>query len=193
MSSDLKIQTMSDKGVFRLVMVVSAVVLIAVIILNRKILPVPEVIPEFVYKLPKLNAFINGTCSLLLLLSLYFIKQKNIALHKKLNIITFILSSIFLVSYITYHWMAHETKYPGEDSLRTVYLVILVSHIILAAGVLPLILLSFWYGLKSQQPGGEAYVQKHRRLTRWSFPIWLYVTVTGVVVYVMISPYYAFS
>jgi putative membrane protein len=183
---------MSDKKIFRLVMIVSAVVLIAVVILNRKILPVPAVIPSFVYKLPKLNAFINGTCSLLLLLSLYSIRQKNIPLHRKLNIITFLLSSVFLVSYITYHWMAKETTFPVGDPLRTPYLIILVSHIILAALVLPLILLSFWYGLKSQEPNGAGYLAKHRRLTRWSFPIWLYVTVTGVVVYMMISPYYSF-
>jgi putative membrane protein len=184
---------MNDKSVFRLVMVISVVVFVAVIILNRKILPVPEVIPSFVYKLPKLNAFINGTCSLLLLLSLYFIRQKNIPLHRKLNIITFCLSSIFLISYITYHWMAEETIFPKENPLRSSYLVILISHIILAASVLPLILLSFYYGLKSQEPGGEAYVERHKKLTRWSFPIWLYVTITGVVVYLMISPFYTFS
>ncbi|MBA3971088.1 MAG: DUF420 domain-containing protein [Bacteroidetes bacterium] len=183
---------MSDKSVFRLVMGVSIFVFIAVIILNRKILPVPEVIPDFVFKLPKLNAFLNGTCSLLLLLSLYMIKQKNIQAHKKLNIITFILSSVFLVSYIMYHWMAHETTYPEGSPVRTTYLIILVSHIILAALVLPLVLLSFYYGLKTQGPGGEIYVQKHRRITRWSYPIWLYVTISGVIVYAMISPYYAF-
>lgn len=182
---------MSDKLVFRIIMTVSVVVFVAVIILNKKILPVPETIPSFVYKLPKLNAFINGTCSLLLLLSLYMIRQKNIAIHKKLNITTFILSSVFLLSYITYHWMAKETSYP-YGPLRSSYLVILISHIILAALVLPLILLSFYYGLKTQQPNGEVYIRKHRRLTRWSFPIWLYVTITGVVVYVMISPYYTF-
>lgn len=184
---------MNDKSVFRLVTVISAVVFVAVIILNRKILPVPEVIPDFVYKLPKLNAFINGTCSLLLLLSLYFIKQKNIQLHRKLNIITFCLSSVFLLSYITYHWMAAETIFPKEDPLRSPYLVILISHIILAAAVLPLVLLSFYYGLKSQEPNGHSYVERHRKLTRWSFPIWLYVTITGVVVYLMISPFYAFN
>jgi putative membrane protein len=73
---------------------VSIFVFVAVVILNKKILPVPETIPSFVYSLPKLNAFINGTCSLLLLLSLYMIKQKNIEAHKKINIITFILSSL---------------------------------------------------------------------------------------------------
>ncbi len=183
---------MKDKAVFRLVMAVSVFVLVAVIILNKKILPVPEVIPDFVYKLPKLNATLNGTCSLLLLLSLYMIKQRNIELHKKLNIIAFCLSALFLLSYITYHWMAQEAVFPADSPLRTSYLVILVSHIILAAIVLPLVLLSFYYGLKSQEPGGQAYyIPKHRKLVRWSFPIWLYVTITGVVVYLMISPYYA--
>jgi putative membrane protein len=183
---------MNDKSVFKLVTVISVVVFVAVIILNRKILPVPDVIPDFVYKLPKLNAFINGTCSLLLLLSLYFIKEKNIAIHRKLNIIAFCLSAVFLLSYITYHWMAAETVFPKDNPLRTSYLVILISHIILAAAVLPLILLSFYYGLKSQEPGGEPYTIRHRKLTRWSFPIWLYVTITGVVVYLMISPFYTY-
>lgn len=181
---------MNDKIVFRIVMGLSIFVFVAVIILNKKILPVPEIIPNFVYKLPKLNAFLNGTCSLLLLLSLYMIKQRNIASHKKLNIIAFVLSSIFLLSYITYHWMAQETAYPLDSPMRATYLIILISHIILAALVLPLILLSFYYGLRSQEAGGEVYIQKHRKLTRWSFPIWLYVTITGVVVYVMISPFY---
>ena len=180
---------MSDKLVFRIIMAVSVFVFVAVIILNKKILPVPETVPAFVFKLPKLNAMLNGTCSLLLLLSLYMIKQKNIAVHKKLNIIAFVLSSVFLLSYITYHWLAVETAYPAGP-LRTPYLVILISHIILAALVLPLVLLSFYYGLKTQAPNGHVYYQKHKKLTRWSFPIWLYVTITGVVVYVMISPYY---
>lgn len=181
---------MNDKSVFRIIMGISIFVFVAVVILNKKILPVPEVIPDFVYKLPKLNAFLNGTCTLLLLLSLYMIKQKNIATHKKLNILAFVLSSVFLVCYITYHWMAQETSYPAELPMRTTYLIILISHIILAALVLPLILLSFYYGLKAQQEGGIEYIKKHRKITRWSYPIWLYVTITGVVVYVMISPFY---
>ncbi|MCX6296957.1 MAG: DUF420 domain-containing protein [Bacteroidetes bacterium] len=181
---------MKDKLVFRIIMVVSIIVFIAVIILNKKILPVPEVIPDFVYKLPKLNAMLNGTCALLLLLSLYMIRQGNIAMHKKLNIIAFVLSAVFLVSYITYHWMAQETIYPKELSSRTTYLIILISHIILAALVLPLVLLSFYYGLRTQQADGDLYIKKHRKITRLSFPIWLYVTITGVVVYLMISPFY---
>jgi putative membrane protein len=174
-----------DRLYFRLVLAVSLFVFVAVIVLNRKILPRPEPVPTFAYSLPALNAFINGTCTLLLLLSYYFIRRKNISAHKTTNIITFLLSSVFLVSYITYHYLADETRYPAENPLRPLYLTILASHIILAAAVLPLILLSFYHGLRMN-------VEKHRKLTRWSFPIWLYVTATGVVVYLMISPYYPF-
>jgi putative membrane protein len=141
--------------------------------------------PNWVMYLPKLNAFINGTCSVLLLLSLYFIKQKNIAAHKAINLTAFGLSSLFLISYIMYHWMANETSFPAENSMRGIYLTILISHIILAACVLPLILLSFYYGLQMN-------VEKHKKIVRFTYPIWLYVTVTGVIVYAMISPYYQF-
>jgi putative membrane protein len=178
-------QTNQDKFYFRLVLSVSIFVFAVVLILNRKILPRPEIVPSFAYFLPKINALINGTCSILLLVSLYFIKRKNIAAHKTTNIITFILSSLFLVSYILFHYLADETKFPAENPLRPVYLIILVSHIVLAAGALPLILLSFYHGL-------QLNVERHKKLVRWTFPIWLYVTVTGVVVYLMISPYYNF-
>lgn len=190
---------MSDKAVFRLVMAVSLLVLAAVVLLNRQVLPKPETIPAFAYSLPALNAFINGTCSVLLLLSLYFIRRKNIVVHKRLNITTFILSSIFLVSYVTYHYLADDTRYGDLDhnkvvddaeiaaagAMRTVYFIILITHIILAAVVLPLVLLTFYRGLKGD-------VERHRKIARFTFPIWLYVTVTGVVVYLMISPYYNF-
>jgi putative membrane protein len=175
----------NDKLYFRIVMALSIVVFLAVVVLNRKWLPRPEIMPDFVQYLPKLNAIINGTCSVLLLISLYFIKQKNIAAHKTTNIVTFVLSSMFLVSYVMYHYFANETIFPLENGLRPVYLTILISHIILAALVLPLVLLSFYHGLLMN-------VQKHKKLVRWAFPIWLYVTVTGVVVYIMISPYYPF-
>lgn len=190
---------MTDKFIFRFVAAISAFVFIVVIVLNKRLIPAPAEIPHFVRYLPKLNALLNGTCSILLLISLYFIKQQNITMHKRLNILTFCLSSLFLVSYILFHYLMPETIYgdingdgilsPAETatvgSVRTIYLVILTSHIILAAGVLPLILLSFYRGLQMQ-------VQKHKKLVRWTFPIWLYVTVTGVIVYIMVSPYYHF-
>jgi len=190
---------MTDKFIFRFVAAVSIFVFLVVLILNRHLIPAPAQVPSFVIYLPKLNAILNGTCSVLLLLSLYFIKQKNITVHKRINILAFCLSSLFLVSYIGFHYLAPETRYgdvngdgilsPDEaaaaGSIRYVYYVILTSHIILAAGVLPLILLSFYRGLQMQ-------VEKHKKLVRWAFPIWLYVTVTGVIVYLMVSPYYHF-
>jgi putative membrane protein len=194
-----KTNNTQDKLIYRFIIGVSVFVFLVVLILNRKILPAPAVLPAFTYKLPLLNAFLNGTCSILLLLSLFFIKQKNIAMHKRINITAFILSSLFLVSYIIFHYLAPETRYGDLDgngivsaaeksatgSLRYIYYTILISHIILAAVVLPLILFSFNFALQSQ-------IAKHRKIVRWTWPIWFYVTVTGVIVYIMISPYYQF-
>lgn len=190
---------MTDKFIFRFVAAISIFVFLVVVILNRHLIPAPANIPSFIVYLPKLNAIINGTCTILLLATLYFIRQGNIKIHKTINIVTFCLSSLFLVSYILFHYLNPETRFgdlngdgilsPEEKAsvgnIRYVYYVILTSHIILAAGVLPLILLSFYRGLQMQ-------VEKHKKLVRWTWPIWLYVTITGVVVYFMIAPYYPF-
>ena len=174
---------MNERNTFRLVLAISLVVLVAVIILNRKILPVPDPVPSFVYSLPALNAILNGTCTILLIVSFLAIRRKNIELHRKINLSTFALSSLFLVSYICYHWMAEETRFPEDNPIRPWYLALLISHIVLAALVLPMVLMSFYYGLKME-------TVKHRKLVRFTFPIWLYVTASGVLVYLMISPYY---
>ncbi len=191
---------MTDKFIFRFVAIVTVVVILLVVLLNRHMIPGPAVAPVFTPYLPMLNAVLNGTCTVLLLLSLYFIKQGNITVHKMLNIITFCLSSLFLVSYVLFHYlMRNETVYGdlngdgkvlGDELViyglqRKIYLSILIPHIILAAGVLPLVLLSFYRGLQMQ-------VEKHRKLVRWTFPIWLFVTASGVVVYLMIKPFYHF-
>jgi putative membrane protein len=191
---------MTDKFIFRFVAGVTIFVITVVILLNRHLIPGPATPPAFTPYLPLLNAILNGTCSVLLLISLYFIKNGNITVHKRLNILTFCLSSLFLVSYILFHYlMRNDTMYGDIDgdgllskselsdvgSLRKIYLWILVPHIVLAAGVLPLILLSFYRGLQMQ-------VEKHKKLVRWAFPIWLFVTISGVVVYLMIKPYYHF-
>lgn len=179
---------MNNRFIARLITAVSIFVLLVVVILQSKVLnifPDKNAIPGWVFFLPKLNAIINGTCSVLLILSLYFIKKKDIATHKKLNITTFVLSSLFLVSYIIFHATGIKTTFGGTGPIRTIYYFILITHIILAAVVLPLVLFSFQKGLQMQ-------VEKHKKLVRWSYPIWLYVTITGVVVYLMISPYYTF-
>jgi len=102
---------MTDKFIFRFVAAISVFVFLVVLILNRHLIPAPATIPSFIVYLPKLNAILNGTCSILLLTSLYFIKQGNITVHKRINIFTFCLSSIFLVSYILFHYLNPETRF----------------------------------------------------------------------------------
>ena len=187
----------NEKPVKWAVYITTVAVCALVTVLNQKWIPHPDIYPAFIHQLPKLNAILNGTCSVLLLFSLWAIKKRNIPLHKKLNLTAFALSALFIISYVTAHYFIPDTKYGDVDhdgimsavesaavsGIKPVYLVILLTHIFLAVVVLPLVLLSFYYGLTDQR-------EKHKKLTRFSYPIWLYVTVTGVVVYLMISPYY---
>jgi putative membrane protein len=172
-----------EKIYLRLIFFISAVVFLLVFFLSQ--LPRSETVPPFVKFLPVLNAILNGTTSVLLLFSFYFIRRKKIQIHKKLNLAAVTLSAIFLLSYVTFHSFGIETRFPADNPLRPIYLFILSSHILLAAIVLPFVLISLYRGLTNQ-------VARHKKITRWSFPIWLYVTVTGVIVYLMISPYYKF-
>ncbi|MBM3918597.1 MAG: DUF420 domain-containing protein [Sphingomonadales bacterium] len=174
---------MNEKLALKFIYTVSALVLVAVVVLFN--LPKNEEVPQLVQKLPELNAWINGTCTLLLSVSWWMVRTRQIEWHKRLNITAFCLSSLFLVSYVIFHAFGVETRFPVGNPLRPYYLTILISHIILAAVVLPLVLLSFYRGLTGQ-------IEAHKRITRWSMPIWLYVTTTGVIVYLMISPHYEF-
>jgi putative membrane protein len=174
---------MKESIALRTIYVISAIVFVAVVILFN--LPRVENPPSWIPLLPKLNAVINGICSLLLIASFIMIKRKQISWHKRLNLMAFFLSSLFLASYIIFHAFGVETRFPADNPMRPVYLVILISHIMLAALVLPLVLLSFYRGITGK-------IEAHKKITRWSMPIWLYVTVTGVIVYLMISPYYSF-
>ncbi|MBB6502687.1 DUF420 domain-containing protein [Pedobacter cryoconitis] len=187
----------NDKFFLRLIWIVTAVVLVVVITL--KIVPPPAVKPSFIYLLPHIIGGINATCAGLLILSLIFIKRKNIQAHKVTNVITFILSALFLVFYILFHLYEKDTKYGDIDhngvlsaaelaavsGTRMIYFFILITHIMLAVIVLPLILISFLRGFSMQ-------IERHRKIVRWAYPVWLYVAVTGVIVYLMISPYYNF-
>lgn len=189
----------NEKAVKRAIYIATAVICAAVFILSQKWLPRPESIPTWIYQLPALNAFFNGSCAVLLIVSLLAIKQKNITLHKKLNLTAFVLSCLFLISYVTAHYFIPDTKYGDSNhngimeeaeklavsGIKPFYLILLLTHILLAIVVLPLVLLSFYYGLSDQRV-------KHKKLTRFSYPIWLYVTVSGVIVYLMISPYYPY-
>jgi putative membrane protein len=174
---------MKYKHASKIIYSISIAVLALVVLLYN--LPQAKQIPTFIKYLPTLNACINGTCFILLISSLIAIKQKKINLHKKLNITSFVLSAIFILSYVTFHSYGIETFYPKTEPLRPLYLLILITHIITAAIVLPLVLFSFYKALAGD-------IESHRKISKWTMPVWLYVTLTGVIVYIMISPYYNF-
>ncbi|ARI75682.1 hypothetical protein HM131_02050 [Halobacillus mangrovi] len=133
--------------------------------------------------LPLLNAVLNSFTFVFLLAALYMILKKNVKWHKRFIFAAFTTTALFLVSYLTYHSMASSTSYGGEGILQTIYYFILITHIMLAAVIVPLALLTLARGLTMK-------VEKHRKIARWTMPLWLYVSLTGVLVYLMISPYY---
>lgn len=137
-----------------------------------------------VSRLPMLNAVLNSSVSLLLIAGFYFIRQKKISAHRACMMSAFVLSAVFLISYVVYHAAAEHTEFGGTGLIRGLYFFILISHILLAVIILPLVLFTFSRALAGR-------LDQHRRLARWTFPLWLYVSVTGVIVYLMISPYYA--
>lgn len=128
--------------------------------------------------LPTLNAIINFTVSVLLVLGLVFIKKQQIKLHRFVMVTALVLSALFLVSYLVYHYGAQSVKYNGEGFAKGAYLLILLTHIVLSVVVVPLALLAVYRAFSDQ-------LAKHRKITRWTWPIWFYVSVTGVVVYLM--------
>jgi putative membrane protein len=130
--------------------------------------------------LPALNALLNGLCTVALLAGFYFIRQRNIPAHRVSMVIAFVFSSLFLVSYITNHALHGETHFPGFGTVRTVYLSILASHVVLSVAALPMVLTTFFFSLSGR-------FRQHRKIARFTLPIWLYVSVTGVVVYAMLA------
>ena len=133
--------------------------------------------------LPTLNALLNSTSAVLLVVEHRYIKRGNKAAHKKCMIATFVVSILFLISYLTYHYYHGTTKFLGEGWIRPVYFTILTSHTILAAAIVPLAIITLRRGLKDQ-------IEKHIPIAKWTYPIWLYVSVTGVIVYLMLYHLY---
>jgi len=128
--------------------------------------------------MPAVNATLNGTSALCLVLAYRAIKKKNVARHRTLVTTAFVASSLFLVGYIVYHYAHGDTHYP-EGPLRPAYLALLASHVILSIPVVPLCLTAFYFALTRQ-------FARHKKVTKWALPIWLYVSVTGVLVFVML-------
>jgi putative membrane protein len=140
--------------------------------------------PVWVLSLPAANAVFNSLSAICLVFGFLNIKRGNRLVHMRFMIAATVFSALFLVSYITYHSYHGDTLFPKIGVVRTIYLSILASHIFLSIIALPLILLTLWYATRSQ-------FRTHRMVARWTFPIWLYVSVTGVVVYFFLKAYTA--
>ena len=129
--------------------------------------------------LPALNAILNGLAAIALLIGYTFIRARQIPRHRAAMITAFIFSTLFLVSYIAHHALHGDVRYPIHAAFRTPYLCLLASHIVLAVVALPLVLITFFFSLSGRFP-------QHRRIARWTLPLWLYVSITGVITYVML-------
>lgn len=185
----------NDKKANAFIWIVSVVVFCAVAFLAKFKLAVN---PGFnVHVFAQINAVINSGVAVLLIAGLVAVKQKNFQLHKKIMLAAIVLSVLFLLSYICHHLLAGETKFGdlnhdgilsadeklGAGNLRLIYYVLLITHIPLAAVILPFILFTAYRSLTGEY-------EKHKKLARITWPVWIYVAVTGVIVYLMISPYY---
>lgn len=161
--------------------IITAVVFTAVAVLSRVQVPAPEGWDIHIFA--KINAGINSLVSLLLIGGLLSAKSGKWQLHRRIMLSAMILSGVFLLSYILHHLFAGDTKFGGEGLIRPIYCVILITHILLAAGSLPFILFTAYRALAGKYP-------EHSKLAKKVWPIWFYVSVSGVIVYCMISPYY---
>jgi putative membrane protein len=178
----------NSKGTNKIIMLLGVVIPLVVAVLY--VLPKPENmnpgIKAILENSPKFNACINATTFILLILALVAIKAKKVQLHSRLMTSSIALGVLFLLSYVSYHFSFDDTIYPLDSEFRPLYITILISHIVLSAIVVPLVLISYLRGLNGE-------IERHKKIVKFAYPIWLYVTLTGVVVYLMISPYYAFN
>jgi len=172
----------NDKQARLLIYTVSFVVFAAVAILSKVKLEVD--LGFDIHLFAMINAVINSIVSVLLIWALIAVKNKNYALHKNIMLGAILLSVLFLVSYIAHHLLAGDTAYGGQGGIRYFYFFILITHIFLAAIILPFILFTAYRSLTGEYAA-------HKKLAKYTWPLWLYVSVTGVIVYLMISPYYS--
>jgi putative membrane protein len=139
-------------------------------------------VPGWVSVLPAVNAFLNGTSALFLVLAYRAIKRRDVVTHSRRMLVSLGASSLFLVSYIVYHSVHGDTRFGGEGLIRPFYFFILVTHVVLSAVALPLIFMSLFFSLSGRFP-------RHKSISRYTFPIWLYVSVTGVLVFLLLRAY----
>ena len=131
--------------------------------------------------MPAVNASLNATSATLLVLGFVAIRNRRKELHKRLMVAAFIASTVFLIGYVLYHYAHGDTPYTGVGPVRVLYFTILISHVLLSIVMLPMILTTFYLAWRER-------FQAHRKIARWTLPIWLYVSVTGVVIYFMLKP-----
>lgn len=168
-----------EKKLNLLAYIVSVVVLLLVGLMRRVKIDVGV---DFHF-LPPIHASLNALTAVILLAALYFIKNKQVENHRKAIYAAMVCSALFLLSYVVYHFTTPETRFGGEGSIRTFYFILLITHVVLAAVTLPFILLTF----------NRAYtwqIERHKKMARWVFPLWLYVAITGPICYLMLKPYY---
>lgn len=168
----------------RSVVIITAIV-IALITLLSFLPGYEDGLPYWITQLPLLNAVLNSFTFVFLLGALAAILRRNIKIHRRFIYAAFTTTAIFLFSYVTFHFMAESTSYGGTGISMFIYYFILITHIILAVVIVPLALSSFFTGYNDMR-------KLHKKWARWTMPIWLYVSLTGVLVYVLISPYYTF-
>lgn len=136
----------------------------------------------WVAQLPALNALLNSASTVFIVLGFLAIRKRQFIRHMKLMLTAFVTSSLFLVSYLVYHNFVGHTPFPGEGFIRPVYFTILISHIILSAFVVPLVLTSYYFAFSGK-------FETHRKVSKWTLPIWLYVSVTGVMIFFILNAY----
>jgi putative membrane protein len=171
----------NDKRASFLIILFSIIVFVAVVFLSR--IKIDVELPFNVHVFAQVNAILNSAVSFLLLVGLLAVKRGRYQQHRMVMMTSMILSLLFLVSYICHHLFSESTTYGGEGAMRYIYYFILITHIILAAIILPFILYTSYRALVAEWPA-------HRKLAKITWPIWFYVSVTGVIVYLLISPYY---
>lgn len=176
--------TQVEKKYNKWIVVLSIVIPVAVAMLFRVNLRKMGFDVEPLTFLPPIYATINGITAILLVTALWAVKNKKITLHERLMKMAIGCSVLFLLMYIAYHMTSDSTTFGGEGVIRYVYYFILVTHIILSIVIIPFVLVTYVRALAKR-------FDKHKKIARITFPIWLYVAVTGVIVYIMISPYYA--
>lgn len=167
-----------------IIIIVSIVVALLVSVLTRVTLKGAENLPWDVMMQPALHAILNSLTALFLIIGYIAVRLNKVNLHRISMFSAFGVSGLFLLSYVTYHGLTDPTKFGGEGIIKIVYNFILITHIILAAIIFPLILMTIHRAVTNQ-------IELHRKLASITFPIWLYVAVTGVLVYILLSPYYA--